>query len=86
MPLDAKKIINDDPWSDTPIDLEMVDAALDYAEQVVGRWHFPDNWRRFPEKENRVKLWLSDRGYTVSPADVIAYLDWIATTGQKWQR
>lgn len=69
------------------LDLDATDAALDFAEGVVGRYHFPHNWERFKDKIPRVTAWLHTQPqYQTKPEAVISRLDWLAQTNQAWAR
>lgn len=56
------------------------DAALDYVENAVGRFFFPQHWalHRNPQKLGE---WLAEQGYAVDTDLVLAELDRLATEG-----
>lgn len=60
-----------------PIPDAVEDAALDYVENAVGRFYFPQHWElhRNPQKLGE---WLAEQGYTVDTDLVLAELDKIA--------
>jgi hypothetical protein len=75
------------------IDLEdwVEDAAYDFAEQVVGRFDFPINWRKlstqYADRLSTVRTWMLDHGFDASRAhDVISVLDRLADKNVAWRR
>lgn len=74
--------------AETELNANVADAALDFAENVVGRYHYPVNWAKLSNKEARVAAWIATQPeYYGTPVDeVIGYLDWLAQTQQVWTR
>ena len=67
------------------------DAALDFAEEVVGRFDFPENWRALSEdyvsRTATVYSWLNRHLFDTSRVeDVIRVLDSLAENHNRWRQ
>lgn len=65
-------------------DADAEDAARDYVERAVGRFHFNANWRRQRDPA-KVEAWLHQYGYSADPKLVVDELDRLADGGP-WAR
>jgi len=63
-----------------PVDNPNVDdAALDYVENEIGRFHLVDNWKQAKEDKNlpkNIQRWLNYFEYeNVTPQEIIDFID-----------
>ena len=59
------------------------DAAYDYAENVIGRFFFDDNWSHMRDPA-AVALWVSQFHPDTDPNAVLAELDAMALGKARW--
>ena len=67
------------------------EAAYDFAEEVVGRYDFPRNWRRLSEdlvsRTATVYSWMHRHLFDPSRAeDLIKVLDSLAEDNDRWRQ
>lgn len=61
------------------------DLALDFVENGLGRYRFPDNWIGLgPARIERVRQWLESVDTEASPAEIATILDGMAEEGVQW--
>lgn len=70
------------------VNLGAEDAALDFVEQHVGRFHFTRNWARVDDKLGAVTRWLkASRDYSAEdPAEVLKIVNRLAKHRARWAR
>ncbi len=65
---------------EAPDSFSVEDAALDYAENAMGRFYFAEHWAKHRNLAS-VTTWLKNHDYLADPVAVLEELDRIAQSG-----
>ncbi len=80
---EADQLLPAPPEADDLDDPGVQDAAYDYAENIIGRFFFDDNWSHMRDP-SAVTTWVSRFHPEVDPEAVLAELDAMALGKTRW--